>query len=257
MRDNLVLTAFRAGRATVGATIGSNDMLMAQIMATSGFDWLYIDMEHGPVPLEALQRAVVACRTTTTEPFARCSWNEASSIELVLDSGVSGIIVPMVNTRADAEKVVEHSRYRPLGQRSRGGLRAALSFATDRTTYLRQANDRVAVFVQIETAEAIENIEDIAAVEGIDGLFVGPNDLASSYGLEYPRDWEKRPTAYMTAIDDIPRIAKKYGKIPGIQAANADRANECIARGYLFVGMGSDTTMVAAAAERDRKAVKT
>jgi 4-hydroxy-2-oxoheptanedioate aldolase len=255
VRENLALRAFREGRVSVGATVGTNDVLCAQIMATSGFDWLYIDMEHGPVPFADVQNAIVAIRTTTTEPFVRTRWNDATSIEQALDCGASGIIVPMINNRADAEAVVAHARYRPLGERSRGGLRAAFSFATDRGTYLREANDRVLVLVQIETAEAVANIEEIMGVEGINGVFVGPNDLASSYGLVYPRDWEKRPTAYATAIDDIPGIARKHGKIPGIQAANAARANECIERGYLFVGVGSDATILAAGAQRERAGV--
>ena len=106
MRQNLVKRACREGRVQVGSFITTNDPLCAQIMANSGFEWVLVDMEHGPVPITALQTAVTAIRTTATEPFVRAAWNASAAIQTALDSGVSGIMIPMINTRADAESAV-------------------------------------------------------------------------------------------------------------------------------------------------------
>jgi len=124
---------------------------------------------------------------------------------------------------------------RPWVARSRGGVKVALSFETDGPTYFREANDQVLLMAQIETAQSIENIDAIAAVEGIDCLFVGPNDLAASYGLEYPGAWKDQTGAYGAAIDAVPAAAARAGKIPGILANSPAMANECIARGYTLV----------------------
>src|SRR3974390_1070362 len=125
MRENRVKRACAEGRVSVGAWVNTNDAACAQIMAKSGFEWLVVDMEHGPVPITAVQAAVTVIRTTSAEPFVRASWNSSSAIQTALDCGVSGIVVPMVNTRADAEQVVRDTRFSPLGERSRGGVRAA------------------------------------------------------------------------------------------------------------------------------------
>ena len=255
MRQNTVKRACLEGGVRVGSFVSSNDAQNAQTMANSGFDWLVVDMEHGPVPITSLQSAVTAIRTTATEPFVRASWNASTPIQTALDCGASGILIPMINTRADAESAVRDSRFWPLGERSRGGVRHAMSFETDAPTYFARANDEVLLMVQIETAEAVRNIEAIASVAGVDCLFVGPNDLASTYGLEYPQAWANRSGEYADAIVAVPRLARKHGKIAGILAASTAMANECIALGYTLVGVGSDITILWSAARRTRAEV--
>jgi 4-hydroxy-2-oxoheptanedioate aldolase len=240
MRHNTVKHACLQGRVQVGSWNLTNDPLCAQIMAQSGYGWVLVDMEHGPVPITALQHAVNAIRTTTAQPFARAAWNASASIQPILDCGVSGILVPMVSNRAQAEAVVRDTRYLPLGERSRGPMRAAASFETDSAAYCAAANDEVLVMVQIETVEAMTNLDDIASIEGIDSVFVGPNDLASSYGLEFPASWADKNSAYFRAIADLPKVARKRGKIPGIQIFSPAQANEVIALGYTLVAIGSD-----------------
>jgi 2-keto-3-deoxy-L-rhamnonate aldolase RhmA len=255
MRPNLVKRACLEGRVQVGSFIATNDPLCAQIMANSGFEWVLMDMEHGPVPISALQTAVIAMRTTPTEPFVRAAWNASAPIQTALDCGVSGIMVPMVNSRADAEAVVRDARYLPLGERSRGPLRGVLSFETDFAGYCAAANDEILVMAQIETAEAVENLEEIAAVDGIDCLFVGPNDLASTYGVSFPQAWDAKSGDYYDAIAAVPQVARKHGKIPGIQAVSPAMANECIALGYTLVGVGADAGFLWATARRVRSEV--
>jgi 2-keto-3-deoxy-L-rhamnonate aldolase RhmA len=164
-------------------------------------------------------------------------------------------MVPMVNSRADAEAVVRDARYLPLGERSRGPLRGVLSFETDFAGYCAAANDEILVMAQIETAEAVKNLEEIAAVDGIDCLFVGPNDLASTYGVSFPQAWDAKGGDYYDAIAAVPQVARKYGKIPGIQAISPAMANECIALGYTLVGVGADAGFLWATARRVRSEV--
>jgi 2-keto-3-deoxy-L-rhamnonate aldolase RhmA len=255
VRENRVKLACAQGWVSVGSWINTNDLLCAQIMAHAGFDWLLVDMEHGPVPISALQAAVTAIRTTAVEPFVRASWKSSASIQTALDCGASGVMVPMVNTRADAEAVVRDARFSPQGERSRGGVRAGFSFGVDASTYFRHANDRLLVIAQIETPQAIDNLDEIAAVEGIDALFVGPNDLAAGYDVEYPAGWDTKTGAYAAAIDRVPKAARAHGKIPGILASSSAMANECIERGYTLVGVSSDTSLLIAAAKKIRSEV--
>lgn len=214
MRHNLVKRACQEGRVQVGSWIATNDPLCAQIMANSGFEWVLMDMEHGPVPISALQTSVNAVRTTKTEPFARAAWNSSAAIQTALDSGVSGLLVPMVSTRADAEQVVSDTRY-------------------------------------------LTNLEDIASVKGIDCLFVGPNDLASTYGVSFPAAWELKDSPYFQAIAGLPAVARKHGKFAGIQVMNAAMANEVIALGYTLVGIGADASFLWNAARAARAGVQT
>lgn len=255
MRLNTVKHACFEGRAQIGSFIATSDPLCAQIMASSGFEWVLVDMEHGPVPITALQNAVTAIRTTETQPFVRAAWNSSAAIQTALDCGVAGIMVPMVSTRADAEQVVRDARYLPVGERSRGGFLPVLSFATDSATYRDRSNEEILVMAQIETKEAIKNLEDIASVVGIDCLFVGPNDLASTYGVAYPATWEEKDSEYFKAIASVPKVAKAHGKIAGIQVNTPAAANECIGLGFTLVGIGADAGFMWAAARQARAAI--
>jgi 4-hydroxy-2-oxoheptanedioate aldolase len=257
MRENTVKRACLEGRPQIGSMISTNDPVNAQIMANSGFEWVLVDMEHGPVSLQALQIAVAVIRSTPAQPFVRAAWNASAAIQTALDCGVSGIMIPMISTRADAEAAVRDARYLPLGERSKGGMLQSLSFGTDSATYRERANDETLVMAQIETVEAIENLDDIAAVDGIDALFVGPNDLASTYGVDARRTWDDKSSTYYRVIAGVPAIARKHGKIPGIQAGDAAMANECMELGFTLIGVGGDVNLLYAAARKLRAEVKT
>jgi len=245
-----------AGEVVTGAWCMMSDMLPAEILGHAGYDWLVVDMEHGPIPLNSAQAIVMAIRTTPATAIVRVPWSDSSSIQPVLDSGPFGILVPMVNTAADARGVVRDSRFLPLGERSRGGIRTPLAFGTDAGTYFTRANAETIVMVQIETAEAVGNAEAIAAVDGIDCLFVGPNDLASTYGETYPKNWESLSGPYADAIRAVPGIARRHGKVAGILANSAAMGQRCVEMGYTVVGISSDIGLLEQAAAREVAAFK-
>lgn len=247
MRENTVRKRLQAGGAVLGSWLSIGDPLGAELMAAIGWDWLLIDMEHGPVPLGTAAEMVTAVRAGGSTPFIRSAWNESSQIQRALDLGAYGIIVPVVNNAEDARAVVRDARFPPLGERSRGGVRAPLAFAADGNTYRERANDEILVFVQIETDEAVANAGAIVAVEGIDGLFVGPNDLAASSEKRWPDVWE-RDADYMRMIESIPRTALAAGKHAGILAGNPTMALQMIEMGYRFVGIAADVTFLVSAA---------
>jgi 2-keto-3-deoxy-L-rhamnonate aldolase RhmA len=218
-------------------------------MTHVGWDWLLIDMEHGPAALNEAAAMLAALRTTGVTAFIRAAWNESSQIQRALDLGCAGILVPVINTADDARKVVSDARFPPLGERSRGGVRTNLAFATDAMTYFERANDEVLVLVQIETELAVENVDEVLAVDGIDGVFVGPNDLAASGGKRWPDAWTG-DDAYMTLVRRVADAARKAGKCAGFLARDAKMALEVDRLGYNFVGISGDVNFMTAAAKR-------
>jgi 4-hydroxy-2-oxoheptanedioate aldolase len=247
MRTNRAKRLLQDGAVAVGTWLMLESDLSARLLGAAGFDWVIIDTEHGPVSPGAAQQLVTALLATKAAPLVRVTWNESSLIQAALDMGAFGVLVPFVNTRAEALRAVGDARYPPLGSRSRGGLRAPLAFETDPVTYGRGANDATLLAVQIETAEALANLGGIASVDGIDVLFVGPGDLAESMGYWPPR-MDDMPPAYSEALARVPRVAREHHKHAGILVYDVGVALRCIEWGYTFVGIGSDATMLEGAA---------
>jgi 4-hydroxy-2-oxoheptanedioate aldolase len=251
MQHTTLRARMLGGEVLLGAWCSIGDMLPAEILGHAGYDWLVIDMEHGPITLAAAQAMIVAIRTTPAAAIVRVPWTGSAAIQPVLDSGPYGIVVPMVNTPTDAQAVVRDARFLPLGERSRGGIRSALAFGTDPVSYFARGNAETIVMVQTETVEAVRNADEIAALDGIDCLFVGPNDLASTYGETYPQAWEKLGGPYGDAIRSIPAIARRHGKVAGILANSAEMGRQCVTMGYTVVGISVDTSLLATAARRE------
>ncbi len=243
VRENTLKRRLQAGETAVGSWLSLAEPLSAGLMASHGWDWLLIDMEHGPIPLADAANMVTAVVAQGGVPIVRVAWNESAQIQRVLDLGAWGIVVPVVNTAGDARRVVRDARFPPLGERSRGGVRANLTFGADPGTYSERANDEILVLVQVETEESVGNVAHILAVDGVDGVFVGPNDLAFSGGKPWPDVWEK-DEAYMALIDAVPRAADAAGKVAGILARDATMAPRMMAHGYRFVGVGGDVTFL-------------
>jgi 2-keto-3-deoxy-L-rhamnonate aldolase RhmA len=249
MRENTLKRRMQAGETVLGSWLSLPDAVAAEAMAQVGFDWLLIDMEHGPAALNEAAAMLTAVRTTGVTGIIRVAWNESSQIQRTLDLGCAGILVPVINTAEDARRVVRDARFPPLGERSRGGVRTTLAFATDAMTYFERANDEVLVLVQIETELAVENVDEVLAVEGIDGVFVGPNDLAASGLKRWPDVWSA-DEAYMTLVRRVSAAARKAGKVAGFLARDAKMAVEVDALGYNFVGVSGDVNIMTAAAKR-------
>src|SRR5277367_5575848 len=189
-RANRVRDLWQAGRPVINSWLGIPSSFSAEVMAHAGWDSLVVDMQHGMIDYQMMVTMLQGISTTETVPLVRVPWNDPAYIQKALDAGAYGIICPMINTRAEAEKLVDSMRYAPLGHRSSGPIRASLYGGAD---YHAKANDIVVSFGMIETAEAIEKLDEILSVKGLDAIYVGPSDLSISYGHppggDKPDDW--------------------------------------------------------------------
>jgi 4-hydroxy-2-oxoheptanedioate aldolase len=192
-----------------------------------------------------------AISTTTVIPLARVPWNDPALIMKILDAGVYGVICPMINTRAQAETLVRTCKYPPRGYRSWGPVRASVYAGSD---YGDHANDQLLVIPMIETAEALENLDDILSVPGVDAVYVGPSDLSLALGLKPRLDQTDLPV--VEAQKKIVAACKRHGVVAGIHNNTAAYALKMIADGYQFVTLASDSRFLAAKAAEEAAAVK-
>ena len=182
MRKNFVREKLRQGQPSVGTWLTLASPTAAGLMARTGFDWLTVELEHTPVTLETAAASFAIIASAGTIPLARIPWNSVENIKRVLDIGAYGVVVPLVNSRAEAEAVVDAARYRPLGNRSIGGQLHAVNFDTDTSTYYARANDEILVVVMIEHVKGVENAEEILSVPGIDAFFYRAERSAQFHG---------------------------------------------------------------------------
>jgi 4-hydroxy-2-oxoheptanedioate aldolase len=250
MRPNTVKQKWREGQPAIGGWCSIPSSNSAETMAHQGFDWVCIDTQHGLVDYTMAVPMLQAISTTPTMPFVRVPWNEPSVIMKYLDAGAYGLIIPMIETRADAERVVWASRYAPLGMRSFGPARATLYAGAD---YGEHANEEIAIAVMIETPKALENLEDIAQVEGIDALYIGPSDLSQALGLG-PRYDADNPK-HAEAVTHVREVAVKYGKVPGIHTNGSALTSRYIRDGFKMILLTSDGAGIAANARSELRKI--
>jgi 4-hydroxy-2-oxoheptanedioate aldolase len=215
-------------------------------MAQLGFDWLTVDTEHQPIGIETASAMFAVIAGSGPAPLARVPWNHGQNIKRVLDCGAWGIVVPMVETRAEAEQAVGAARYPPLGYRSVGGSLHALSFGSEAATYYARANEEILVVLQMESARSVENAEELLSVPGIDAVFIGPNDLMASMGMTPAMESDDR--RFVEAIEQIRVTAQKHGVAAGIHVADHEAARRRIEEGFRFIGLASDLRFMLAAA---------
>jgi 4-hydroxy-2-oxoheptanedioate aldolase len=242
MRANRLRQLLRAGEPAFGTFMALGSTLGAEQLAHVGFDWLVIDQEHGAIDATLTQTLLQAISTTDTVPLVRVPWNRGDWIKRALDAGAYGVVVPMVNTRADAEAAVRATRYPPIGDRSIGGSRTRLYGGND---YVEHANDELALIVQIEHRAAVENAREILSVPGIDAYFIGPGDLCASLGL--PNSWDPDFPEYWAALEIVKRAAADAG-VPGGIHASPGRVAQMVERGYRFIAIGFDISFMTQAA---------
>lgn len=240
MRENRIRSIWKAGGAVVNGWLTIPSTFSAETMAHQGWDSLTIDLQHGLVDYQKAVDMFAAISTTNTVPMARVPWNEPGTLMKVLDAGAYALICPMINTRADAERLVSATHYPPRGTRSFGPLRAMLYGGDD---YQAQANDTLVIFAMIETKEALENLDDILAVPGLDSIYVGPIDLSLALGCTPTLDDVDPPVA--EAIDHILARAQAHGIVAGIHNASPEAARKRIEKGFRFVTIGSDAGLMA------------
>jgi 4-hydroxy-2-oxoheptanedioate aldolase len=242
---NVFKRALRLGRPQIGLWVGLADSYVAELLATTGFDCLVIDAEHAPNDPRSVLPQLQAMAPYPVHPIVRPVCGSAESIKQYLDIGAQTLIIPMVETPEQAREVVAAARYPTRGVRGVGSALARASRWNQIDDYLRRAEDEICVLVQAESLEALANLESIAAVDGVDGVFFGPADLASSMGLlGKPSD-----PAVQAAVAQGMATVKKAGKAAGTLTADRRLARQYLAQGALFVAVGVDTTMLVKAAK--------
>src|SRR6478672_11433407 len=220
MRANPVKAALKSGQPSVGTWLSLGSITAARFLARVGFAWLTVDVEHSLVSWETATHLFAAIADGGCTALARVPANRHDHIKRVLDNGAHGIVVPMVNSREEAEDAVSACRYPPIGTRSVGGSVHALNFGGSATDYYARANDELLIVLQCEHIKAVEDADKIFSVPGIDAIFVGPNDLAASM-----RSKEGRPPsgeATREALKHILTTCKKHGVPAGLHCGTAD-----------------------------------
>jgi 4-hydroxy-2-oxoheptanedioate aldolase len=231
--------ALREGRTQIGLWLGLADPYAAEICAGAGFDWVLIDGEHSPNDLRstlAIAQAIAAYPQTHAVARVPMGHGQVGQmlIKQYLDIGIQTLLVPMVDTPEQAQALVRSLRYPPQGVRGMGGARA--SRWGRYTDYAQRANDEVCLLVQLETRQALDNLEAIAAIDGVDGLFIGPSDLAASLG----HVGQNTHPEVQAAIDDAIGRIRACGKAPGILTLDEKLARHQLAQGAQFVAVGVD-----------------
>lgn len=229
----------RRGEPSLGSWMSMAHPSIAEILAMAGYEWVVVETEHTAIDVSEVLRLIIAIEQRGAVPLVRLAWNDPIQAKAVLDSGAAGVLVPMVNTRADAELAVKMTKYPPLGIRGIG-LARAQGYGEHFDEYVKHANDDSLLIVIIEHKDAVANIEEILSVPGIDGTFIGPYDLSMSLGIP----------GQLTHPDSIAakrRVLKATlarGLAAGIHLVHPDTAaadcERAIADGYRFIALGTD-----------------
>jgi 2-keto-3-deoxy-L-rhamnonate aldolase RhmA len=240
---NHVKETLKKGEIALGAWVSVLNQKTARTVASSGLDWVLFDIEHGPACIETIDPLVQSVMGTKALPLIRVVWNDINAIKKALDTGAYGIVVPWINTKEEAENAVLYTRYAPEGLRGCAAGRPASAWGLTPREYTDIANDEILVAVQIETKEAVQNIEEIVSVEGVDATFVGPSDLSASYGV---RGEHWHPTL-LKAFEKVIDVCEAADIAPGIAfGKNPNHCKELIDQGFRFVGIGGDLDYLAA-----------
>jgi 4-hydroxy-2-oxoheptanedioate aldolase len=251
MRPNRIKRLWREDRPAFGVWLSACSPFLTEHVAAVGFDWLLVDAEHSAVDLQTMVQMFQAISTGEAMPLARVPWNDPVQIKRVLDSGAYGVVIPWVNTRREAEEAVSACRYPPDGQRGFGPWRAALYGGRD---YVRHANEEIACIIQIETVAAVERIDEILSVPGIDAVMIGPTDLAMDMGLQ-PKADHPDPRHQALCLQVL-EACRRHEVAPGIFTAGPDEAARRAQEGWRFLPVGSDIQFLLEKAISARRAVR-
>ena len=232
-------------RTLYGAWVCSGSAVMAEIMAGAGLDWLLIDMEHAPNGLESVLGQLYAVSAYPVTPMVRIPEANATIIKQVLDLGAQNLLVPMVSTAQEAQAVAAAAQYPPAGVRGVGSALARSARWNRVDRYLQEAADHVSVFVQIETVEGVKNAAQIATTPGIDGVFVGPSDLAASMGLL----GQQTHPQVVEAVTSVLKTVRQAGSFVGVNAFDPATAGQYAKAGAQFILVGADVGLAARGAE--------
>ncbi len=251
MLKNTVKQKLLEGKTVLGTFQCMDSRAASAVLADSGFDWIIVDMEHGMMDLETAGDMAETARSYGAVPFIRVSGNDDGIIKRALDAGPLGVMIPMVNTKADAQKAVSACKYSPQGVRGIGPGRASL-FGLHLAEYTAQANQEIMVLLQAEHKDAVDAIDEILSVAGIDVIFVGPLDLSCSMGLI----GQPNHPAVEAAVAKVLEAAQRHGVVPGIFCMDAREALRRAEQGFRFIAVGLDSKFLAASAAQALESVR-
>ena len=237
---NRLRTLWRAGTPTFGLIVTMPSVPVIQVLARAGFDWLMLDLEHGPIDLATAHAMIAATGGTPVVPLARIAWHQPWLAKPVLDAGVLGLCLPMVSNRAHAEAAVRAVRYPPGGERAWGPFYAPLRWGVPMQEYLDRADDEVLAIATLEDAEAVRNIDEIVSTPGLDVAFIGIGDLAANLGHRGQAD---HPDV-QAAVARIEAAMLRSNVVPGGVARTPEQANAMLERGYKALMLGFDWSLL-------------
>ena len=237
--------AIAAGKPQIGLWLSLSSHYSAEACAGAGFDWLLVDTEHSPNELDMVLSQLQAIAPYPAHPIVRVPWNDMVTIKRVLDIGAQTLLIPFVQTVEEARQAVANTRYPPAGVRGVGGTTRATRFGRIKD-YAKHAHEELCVLVQLETQSAVDQIETIARLDGIDGIFIGPADFHASLGYS----GETANPAVLPKIDDAIRRIRACGKAPGILTPDEKLARRYLDLGALFVAVGADVGLLARGADQ-------
>ncbi len=245
MRPNRLRELFAARQPAMVGWMSFASPYAAEFYGHCGFDAVAIDLQHGPIFLDAALPMLQALSASPAMPMVRCSGNNFSEIGKLLDAGAYSVICPLIQDADDARRFVEACRYPPMGTRSYGPTRGFLYGGPD---YFDRANDTVVTWAMIETPESLRELDAICAVDGLDGIFVGPSDLSISLGTKPPPKWREAPLA--PALESCLKAARKAGKMAGVFCTSPDMAADMRKAGYDMLVLANDSVMLRGAAQQ-------
>ena len=243
MRENRLRTIWSEGGTVVNGWLHVPSSFSAEVMAHAGLDSLTIDMQHGPVDYGSLVPMLQAISTTDTVPVVRVPWHDPGLIMQVLDAGCYAVICPMISTREQAEAFVGACRYPPAGYRSYGPYRASLYGGED---YTEHADETIVTIAMMETREALDNLDEILGVTGLDAVLVGPSDLGQSLG--YGPGVDREEPEVVEAMDRVLAATTERGLAAGIFTGSTGYASRMVEKGFRFVNVSTDARLMAGAA---------
>jgi 2-dehydro-3-deoxyglucarate aldolase/4-hydroxy-2-oxoheptanedioate aldolase len=234
--ENHVKQILKEGKKTAGAWLQIASPMTAEIMSRAGFDWLIIDMEHGPGDILTLISQLQAINGSGVVPLVRAPWNDFVMVKRILDAGAYGILFPYINTKAEAEAAVRACKYPPEGIRGTAGSPRAPGYGQNVLNYLPYANDQILILVATETTEAVSNLDQILEVPGVDGVFIGPMDLSTSMGhMGNPGHPDVQ-----AAIETIESKVLGTGKVLATIAGSWEQARARYNKGYQMIMLMGD-----------------
>jgi 2-dehydro-3-deoxyglucarate aldolase/4-hydroxy-2-oxoheptanedioate aldolase len=239
--ENTLKTKLKAGKKTAGAWAQIASPFTAEILSNAGFDWLMLDMEHGPGDILSLISQIHAMKGADCVPLVRTPWNDFVAIKRILDAGAQGVLIPYVNNRAETEEAVKACKYPLEGIRGVAGSPRASGYAQNIGNYLQRANDEIFIMIAVETPDAIANLDEILKVEGLDGIFIGPMDLASSMG----HFGDPSQPEVQAAIQEIEEKVLESGKALATTTGTWEGAKQLFERGYQMLMLMADGVSLA------------